>query len=560
MSNNSYTVSDYLLDRLAELHVDTIFGVPGDYTLSLLDHVIAHPALTWTGCTNELNAGYAADGYGRLRGIGAVMTTFGVGELSAINAIAGSFAEHVPVVHIVGAPSSSAQAAQRIVHHSLGDGQFTHFLQMHERITCARAALTALDAGAQIDRVLTAVRDQRLPGYLLLPADIGDLPIGRPVAPLAPAGDLTDPGALSAFVDAAARLFEQADTAEDVSVLAGVLVHRLGAADALHDLINAGPVPHATSLWGKSVVDESAPTFLGIYAGAASEPDVRSAIEDARVLVVAGVEFTDLNSGFFSQQLNRARTIELTPAIASVGAATFAPVAIGAALAELAKLVSGLGRHDPQTPTTVVHRAQPVAPSTALSQSTLWSTVSAHLRPRDIVLADQGTSFYGMATHRLPDDVVFIGQPLWASIGYTLPALLGACLASPGRRGVLLIGDGAAQMTVQELSSVLRSGITATVVIVDNDGYTVERAIHGPDEPYNDIAGWDWTLLPALFAPERTSHTHVVENVGQLTDAMADSTPGTLTLIHAIVPRMDVPELLSEIARAASRANSQVNP
>ncbi|MCW2526592.1 MAG: thiamine pyrophosphate protein binding domain protein [Pseudonocardiales bacterium] len=496
-----------------------------------------------------------------MRGIAAVMTTFGVGELSAINAIAGSFAEHVPVVHIVGAPSSSAQAAQRIVHHSLGDGQFTHFLQMHERITCARAALTALDAGAQIDRVLTAVRDQRLPGYLLLPADVGDLPIQRPAAPLARAGDLTDPEALSAFVDAATRLLDQADTAEDVSVLAGVLVHRLGAAAELHDLITAGPVPHATSLWGKSVVDESAPTFLGIYAGAASEPGVRSAIEDAAVLVVAGVEFTDLNSGFFSQQLERSRTIELAPAVASVGAATFAPVRIGAALAELAKLVAGKGRREIQPVRDDDSPVQAVTDnSAALSQRTLWSTVGAHLRPRDIVLADQGTSFYGMATHRLPDDVVFIGQPLWASIGYTLPALLGACLASPGRRGVLLIGDGAAQMTVQELSSILRSGISATVVIVDNDGYTVERAIHGPNEPYNDIASWDWTLLPALFAPERTSHTHVVETVGQLADALTDSTPGRLTLIHAIVPRMDVPDLLSEIARAAARANARVNP
>lgn len=137
-----YTISDYLLDRLAELGADRVFGVPGDFTLTLLDHVVDHATLGWVGCTNELNAGYAADGYARLRGIGALMTTFGVGELSAINAITGSFAEHVPVVHIVGSPSSGAQTAQRIVHHSLGDGVFTHFLHMHENITCARAALT----------------------------------------------------------------------------------------------------------------------------------------------------------------------------------------------------------------------------------------------------------------------------------------------------------------------------------------------------------------------------------------------------------------------------------
>jgi TPP-dependent 2-oxoacid decarboxylase len=135
-----YTISDYLLDRVAELGADRVFGVPGDYTLALLDHVVAHDRLEWVGCTNELNAGYAADGYGRLRGIAALMTTFGVGELSAINALAGSFAEYVPVLHIVGAPSTGTQAAQRIVHHSLGDGVFTHFIEMHRRITCARGA------------------------------------------------------------------------------------------------------------------------------------------------------------------------------------------------------------------------------------------------------------------------------------------------------------------------------------------------------------------------------------------------------------------------------------
>jgi TPP-dependent 2-oxoacid decarboxylase len=167
------TVADHVLDRLAELGVEHIFGVPGDYTLGLLDHVVEHPKLSWVGTTNELNAGYAADGYGRTRGIGALMTTFGVGELSAINALTGSFAERVGVVHNVGSPSSGTQAAQRVVHHSLGDGVFTHFLDMHAPITCARAALTPENAVAEVDRVLAAVRDEHLPGYLLLPADVG---------------------------------------------------------------------------------------------------------------------------------------------------------------------------------------------------------------------------------------------------------------------------------------------------------------------------------------------------------------------------------------------------
>jgi TPP-dependent 2-oxoacid decarboxylase len=550
-----YTVSDYLLDRLSELGVDRVFGVPGDYTLGLLDHVVAHEHVEWTGCANELNAGYAADGYGRMRGIAALCTTFGVGELSAINAITGSFAEFVPVVHVVGAPSSGAQAAQRVVHHSLGDGTFTHFLDMHALITCARAALTAASATDEIDRVLTAVRARRLPGYLLLPADVAGHPVDPPAAPLPAAAPVADPVALGAFTAAADRLLSGTDDRSAVTLLGGVLVHRLGAAGAFAELVAAGPLPHASTLWGKSVVDESDATYVGIYSGAASDPRTRAAIERAEVLVVAGVQVTDLNSGFFSQQLPRERTIELGAETASVGAARFDHVPMAEALRVLTWLVRDR-QWSAAEATPVPEPPAPVPPAgDPLTQQTLAGTVGAQLRPGDIVLADQGTSFYGLATERLPHDVTFLGQPLWASIGWTLPALLGACLASPGRRGVLLIGDGAAQMTAQELSTVVRYGLPASVVVVDNAGYTVERAIHGPEQPYNDIDAWDWTLLPALVGGTKAT-VRTAATVGELAAALAER-PDGLTFVQARLPRMDVPPLLTMLAAAAAAANAR---
>ena len=224
-----YVVADYLLDRLAELGLDRMFGVPGDYTLGLLDHVIAHDHVTWTGCTNELNAGYAADGYGRLRGIAAVCTTFGVGELSAINAIAGSYAEHVPVVHVVGAPVSVAQREARPVHHTLGDGRFTYFMDMHAEITCARAALTPENAAAEIDRVLVSVRDAHLPGYLLLPADVAQAPIGRPLDSCAAPGRHHRSGGAGG-IPRRGPADARRERVRDVAVLGGLMVHRLEAA------------------------------------------------------------------------------------------------------------------------------------------------------------------------------------------------------------------------------------------------------------------------------------------------------------------------------------------
>ncbi|GAA1855515.1 alpha-keto-acid decarboxylase [Pseudonocardia ailaonensis] len=545
---SGYTVADHLVDRLAELGVDRIFGVPGDYSLGLLDHVVHHPSVRWTGCTNELNAGYAADGYGRLRGAGALCTTFGVGELSALNAVAGSYAEHVPVVHVVGAPALAKQALHRPLHHTLGDGEFGHFVAAHADITCARACLTPDNAVAEIDRVLVEVRDRRLPGYLLMPADVAEVPVERAAGPLPLAVDGTDPEALVEFTEAARRLLAHAGTLADVGVLAGLLVHRFDAAGRLAKLLAAG-VPHATTPWAKSLVDETAPGFAGTYSGAAgSTEQTRRVIEDAAALILAGVQFTDLNSGLFSQRITRSRTIELGAGSASVGAATFAPVELPAALGALEGLLAEL-ETGPLPEPSPADPLPAAPPEQSLGQESLWREVAASLRAGDVVLADQGTAFYGMTPHRLPAGVTFVGQPLWASIGYTLPALLGACTADPLRRGVLLIGDGAAQMTVQELSTVLRLGVPALVVVVDNDGYTVERAIHGPDEPYNDIARWDWTTLPALFGVPAATAVRA-ETVGELRAALAGAGPDGFTLVQAVVPRDDVPELLDTLTRA----------
>ena len=559
MTSGAYTVADYLLDRLAELGVDHAFGVPGDYNLAFLDHVVAHRSVEWVGCTNELNAGYAADAYGRLRGVSALFTTFGVGELSAINAVAGSYAEQVPVIEVVGAPASASQAAHRIVHHSLGDGVFTHFMGMHEAITCARAALTADTAVTEIDRVLTQVHRERLPGYLLVPSDVAEVPVTPPSAPLPERVDVTDPAARAAFAQAVRRLVGSVSDAGDVTFLTGLLVHRLGAVEAYRRLVTTRGVRFATSAWAKSIVDETASGYVGLYAGAASEPAARTAVEDAGMLVVAGVQFTDLNSGFFTQTIDRERTVELGAATASVGAETFAPLSLPAALSVLDDALADLPA--PSSPPPASAGIPPVSsapePGAALSQDALWRVVAAHLRPGDVVLADQGTSFYGMATHELPADTTFVGQPLWASIGYTLPALLGASLAAPDRRAVLLVGDGAALMTVQELATMARHHLAPLVLVVDNDGYTVARAIHGPEEAYNDIPRIDWVALARALSPETEPLVARVTTVGELGTALDDVArqPDRLALVQAVLPPLDVPALLTAIAQAAAAAN-----
>lgn len=553
MQDRDYTVGDYLLDRLAELGTTHMFGVPGDFNLEFLDHVVAHPNIRWVGGANELNAGYAADGYGRLRGIASLLTTFGVGELSAANAIAGSYAEHVPVVHIVGAPSKDAQAARRVVHHSLGDGDFQRFLRMAREITCAQADLEPATATREIDRVLSEVRERKRPGYLLLATDVARFPVEPPFAPLARYSGGTSPRALAMFTEASRRLISD----HQVTVLADLLVHRLNAVGRLEELLRADTVPYATLMWGKSLLDESSPNFLGIYAGAGSDDAVRRAVEEAPVLITAGVQFTDLVSGFFSQRIDPARTIDIGSVQSTVAGRMFAPIDIDAALGALAAILRERGIRSP-TVSLPAWEGRDIAPpaEAELTQKYLWDKLSEALTPGNVVVADQGTCFYGMADHRLPQGVTFIGQPLWASIGYTLPAALGAALANPGRRVVLAIGDGAAQLTAQEIGVMAREGITPVIVVVNNGGYTVERAIHGREAYYNDIVGWRWTDLPAALGVT-DALTRTVRTCGELDGALADAAEhrDRMVLLECVLRPDDVPPLLEELAQAAAAAN-----
>jgi len=549
----NYTIGDYLLDRLAELGLTELFGVPGDFNLHFLDHVVAHSKIRWVGSANELNAGYSADGYARIRGIGAFLTTYGVGELSAINAVAGSFAESVPVVQIVGAPPKETQASGRKIHHSLGDGDFKHFLRMAEEVTCAHADLDAPTATWEIDRVLRDVVFRRRPGYIMLAADVAEVAAYPPAEPLTTDLPVTTPRAVAAFETAVREFLPGRKTA----VLADLLVHRLGATEELASFLNDSQLPFATLAWGKTLVDESDPNFVGIYAGAASQDRVRDVIEGADALITLGVEYTDNTTAGFSMNLDPARLIDVSRFGARVGDEVFTPISLQDAMAVLHRVVSELDDVAPMPAAAAPAPQTPREPATGpLTQDGLWSVLASQLESANIVAADQGTSYFGMASHRFPAKSTFIGQPMWGSIGYTLPAIIGAGLADPSRRPVLLIGDGSAQLTIQEMGVMIREKLPVVVVLVNNDGYTVERAIHGPNEVYNDIAPWRWELVPRLFGAQEEDYLYRrVTTEAELLDACQAtmSNRDKLVFIEAITDRDDIPQLLEDVANALKR-------
>lgn len=550
----TYTVSDYLLDRLAELGVRDLFGVPGDFNLQFLDHVIDHEGINWVGNANELNAGYSADGYARVNGIGALVTTYGVGELSAINATAGSFAEHVPVLHIVGAPSKDAQAAHLTMHHTLGDGDFTHFIRMASEVSCTVADLEHATAVSEIDRVLREMMIQKRPGYILLATDVARVEVDPPAAPLEIPAKLSSPGARETFRADVAQLLAGKKT----TVLADLLVHRMGAQSNLTTMLADTRLPYATLMWGKTLVDESKPEFAGIYAGVVSSERTKKAVEGAEVLICAGVTFTDTTTAGFSQNLPE-NTVFLNAQTARIGRRTYAPLTLDASLDIVREVALEVGAVPQELEPWQEEHHTDVDMDAPLTQDVLWSLLSRELTPGNIVVADQGTSFFGMASRRFPERSMFIGQPLWGSIGYTLPAMLGAAIADRDARGVLLIGDGSAQLTIQELGTMLEQKINPVVVLINNEGYTVERAIHGATQPYNDIRSYNWQLLPAaLGAREDEVLMLRVRTAAELVEAarQTQATRDRLVFLEVMMDKDDIPALLADVAAALTRANS----
>ncbi|HAD4208630.1 TPA_asm: alpha-keto acid decarboxylase family protein [Salmonella enterica subsp. enterica serovar Typhi str. CT18] len=546
---NPYTVADYLLDRLAGCGIGHLFGVPGDYNLQFLDHVIDHPTLRWVGCANELNAAYTADGYARMSGAGALLTTFGVGELSAINGIAGSYAEYVPVLHIVGAPCSAAQQRGELMHHTLGDGDFRHFYRMSQAISAASAILDEQNACFEIDRVLGEMLAARRPGYIMLPADVAKKTAIPPTEALALPVHEAQSGVETAFRYHARQCLMNS---RRIALLADFLAGRFGLRPLLQRWMAETPIAHATLLMGKGLFDEQHPNFVGTYSAGASSKEVRQAIEDADRVICVGTRFVDTLTAGFTQQLPAERTLEIQPYASRIGETWF-NLPMAQAVSTLRELCLECAFAPPPTRSA----GQPVRIDKGeLTQESFWQTLQQCLKPGDIILVDQGTAAFGAAALSLPDGAEVVVQPLWGSIGYSLPAAFGAQTACPDRRVILIIGDGAAQLTIQEMGSMLRDGQAPVILLLNNDGYTVERAIHGAAQRYNDIASWNWTQIPpALNAAQQAECWRVTQAI-QLAEVLERlARPQRLLFIEVMLPKADLPELLRTVTRALEARN-----
>lgn len=543
----NFTVGDYLLLRLEQIGIKDIFGVAGDYNLEFLDQIVNREGIELIATCNELNASYAADGYGRINGIAALVTTFGVGELSAINGIAGAYAEHVPVVAITGAPATKTQSSGALVHHTLGTSDFSLFARMYEKVTVAQAYLTPENARAEIDRVLSACLLNKLPVYISLPMDVASTEVAAPQEPFMPPVFQSDPATLAEAVDVCVTML---DKAEKPVILADVGVDRYRLHGELRELLAATGYPYATMTMGKGLLEETHPQFIGIYNGGISEDYVLKRIEEADCVLSIGALMTDFNTGKFSAKLDPARTIEVHGQYLKIKRALYKNVAMRDFIPALSKRLKHRDTETLNLKSAVENLdAGFTTPfktndSAAITQQRFWYRLAHFLKEDDIIIAETGTCLFGASVIPLPKGATFIGQVLWGSIGYSLGSLLGCAIAAPQRRSILLIGDGSFQMTAQELSTILRHDLKPIIILFNNDGYTIERDIHGATMAYNDIQRWNYHKLHEVFANNgwgiKVSTESELESALQTAEQSIDK----LAFIEVVMDKMDSPEIL----------------
>jgi indolepyruvate decarboxylase len=544
------SIGEYLLARLSECGIDTLFGVPGDFNLALLEQVEAAPNLQWVGNCNELNAAYAADGYARVKGAGSFIVTYGVGDLSALNGIAGSFAEHVPVICISGIPPMHALRLRSMLHHTSGTGNFEDIFNCLAQFTAAQARLTPTNAACEIDRVIVTAMREKLPVYVQIPSDITHIEINAPMDPLdwSVSGDTLRTH--SVIEQIAARI----DRAGRPAILVDADAQRFGLGTLIRELGESAGIPFATMSSGRSILDEQHPLYRGIYVGSVSAPATVAAIEESDCLLAIAVRFFDSTTSMFTHILVQNKMVVIDPFSVSLDEQTIEGVEakeILQGLVDLYRERPGAREWQQEARAEQSLKLETTQPTDApLTHETLWPSIASFLAPDDLMLVENGTAQPGIASIRLPAKTHFISQSIWASIGYTLPALLGCMLAGTNRRHLLFIGDGALQMTVQEISTLLNNKLKPVIFVLNNGGYTIERVILGADSSYNDIAPWNYTALTAAFCRDRALRTWSVRTVAELQRALHDSAqPEALTLIELHLGCMDAPSSLKSMGR-----------
>ncbi len=493
------TIGGYLAERFKQLGLKHYFAIPGDYNLVLLDELLKHPELKMINCCNELNAGYAADGYARACGLSALILTYSVGGLSAINAVAGAYAEDLPMIVVSGAPNTNSENENQKLHHTLAEVDYDYVRRAFERITSSAVTIHHLsEAPVQIDRAIEAAFSTRKPVYIEVACNIAGLEVSFPSKRTFEHRLRSDAGALSDALEHAADFL---NSATKPVLVAGARIRSWGAAGAFRELADSCGYAVACMPNAKGFFPENHRHYIGTYWGPVSSPGCGDIVESSDAYLFAGPIFTDYTTTGCSALVNPQKLVQVNPHSVRVAAQTYAHVAMPDFLGGLAgrlrsnstsfEAFSRIRGEEPPP-------KHPRDPNTPITTRLLFAQIQKILSRDMALIAETGDSWFNSMRLKLPEGCRYEIQMQYGSIGWSVGAALGYELgSSDSTRTVALIGDGSFQMTAQEVSTMIRYGLKPIIFLMNNGGYTIEVEIH--DGPYNEIKNWNYAELMDVF-------------------------------------------------------------
>ena len=451
-----------------------------------------------------------------MRGLGAVCVTYCVGGLKLTNTTAEAFAEKSPVVVISGAPGMKEREKNPLLHHKVRE--FDTQKKVFEQLTIASTVLSDPQTAFQeIDRVLHAALRYKRPVYIELPRDL----VGAPGIPHHKTAEMHERSDFRSLREALAEAGQMINAARQPVILADVEVHRFGLQDQLLKLARKTNIPVAATVLGKSVIGENHPFYLGIYEGAMGRDDVRQYVESSDCVILLGAFMTDINLGIYTARLDPARSIYATSEKLSIRYHSYEEVRFKDFIGGLLRLrlrrrrLGKIPRPHPITQPSTLN----LQPSRrAVTVRRLFERLNAFLSDTTVVVADVGDALFGAADLFIRERTEFISPAYYTSMGFAVPASIGAQLANPKLRPLVLVGDGAFQMTGMELATVARYNLNPVVVLLNNRGYGTER--HMQDGPYNDLWPWQYHRLPEILGAGRG---FVVETEQELDNALVEA-------------------------------------
>lgn len=524
-------IGAHILQRLEEYNVRHIFGVAGDYILNFFK-MIEDSNIKLICTCDEQSAGFAADAYARINGIGVVCVTYGVGGFKVVNSTAQAYAERSPLMIISGAPRVKERSYQ--LHHTIKgfDTQFNVF----KNITISSVILDdPKKAIVEFDDALLSCINYKRPVYVELPRDMVYAPIGdyHRIERRYVSNE-------NALREALQEIKCMMDMAKRPVIIAGEEIQRFKLESKLKELVEKINIPVASTILSKSVINEYHPLYLGVYEGAIGHEDVREYVESSDCIIIIGALLSDITLGIFTAKLDQNKCINITSEGLSIRYHKYENI-------RLDDFIDGLIKILDRKEYSLVQKGpieEFVAKKKKITINRLFKCINYLLKYNHALVVDAGDALFGSADLIIQKGTIFMSCAYYSSLGFAIPASLGIQLANPTLRPIVLVGDGSFQMTGMEVSTIARYNLNPIIIILNNKGYTTERIMI--DGPFNDLNEWRYELIPNII---NSGKGFIVNTEEEFYNAILDAEAyDGLSIINVVLDKDDKSEALKRMA------------